>query len=278
MQRLLRAIAPATVFLALCAPIAAAQDTGSIIIGDPGQSAHQGQSTTQNNAQGVGDDNSIQVGSPGQKSDQQAQTNQQIDQAQNGTFIVFNGGLHQVANQDASTLQDNNQQSAGGVNVGSPGQSNLQHATTNQRISQEMTGTFVVFGGTRQVNPNLVASLDRLNACAICAEGLLGAPVLVGGNLRQNGGDRQSQAGTFVVFGNLEQRASQESSITEVNRQISSGSIIIGSPGQVNEQRASTDQVIEQSLDGIFIVFGTLDQLADQSASTVQINDQEHVG
>lgn len=279
-----RRLSPMLVFLLLASPAAAQapagdvsqdQAAGSIVVGSTGQEAGQQQTTTQNNDQGAGgNQGSIAVGDPSQSNDQQAATNQSIDQLQSGTFVVFDEGLHQRANQDASTLQDNTQLS-GGVVVGSPSQSNVQRAETNQDIDQSMTGTFVVFGGSRTIGAGLRSSLERLNGCDVCAAEMLDAPVVTGGNLSQRDGSRQSQAGTFVVFGDLTQSASQDSSITEVNEQSVSGSIIIGSPSQSNQQEARTDQSIDQSLNGTFVVFGTLDQTADQSAETVQINDQQ---
>lgn len=252
--------------LLLPAATAGAQTSGSIVIGDPGQSANQQQSTTQGNDQGSSG-GSVTIGN-----DQQATTDQTINQEQNGTFIVFDGALQQTANQNASTLQDNSQYS-GGLVLGNVLQDNVQHAATTQDINQVMDGTFIVLGGTIPVDPRIVAGVRTLEGCAVCA-GSMHDTTLASGDVRQTGGSDQSMNGTFIVFGDLEQSASQDASTIEHNNQSHSGYIILGDTEQTNNQQAVTNQEIDQSLTGTYIVFGTLDQTADQNADTVQTNQQ----
>lgn len=259
--------------LTVPASVAAAQvGAGSIVIGDPGQSATQQQSTGESNSQG--NDGSITLGNPTQSNDQQAATNQIITQDQTGTFIVLNNALHQTADQNAST-QQNNSQHSGGLVLGNSNQDNVQHATTNQSIDQSMNGTFVVLGNTFTVDARITAGVDELNSCADCAAAMRGGPVLAGGDLKDADGSDQSMNGTYVVFGNLTQAASQNSSTVENNQQDMSGSIVLGDTSQKNNQQAVTNQGIDQSLTGTYIVFGTLDQTAGQNASTLQNNKQD---
>jgi hypothetical protein len=248
-------------------------DSGSIIIGDPGQSAQQNQSTSQSNTQDAGT-GSITLGDTAAGNDQQAVTNQHINQEQSGTFIVFDGALHQIASQNASTVQDNTQLSglSGGLVVGDTSLNNTQHATTNQDINQVMDGTFLVFGDTFAVDSRITGAVNSLNGCAACADAMRGGPVLAGGDYRA--GD--SEDGTYIVFGDFTQAASQNASTVENNHQDMTGSIILGDTELNNDQQAVTNQKIDQSLHGTYIVFGTLDQTADQNASTIQTNEQEH--
>jgi hypothetical protein len=263
--------------LLLATSVASAQagdPSGAIILGPSGQSATQQQSGSASNTQVAGD-GSVTLGNAGASNDQQADTNQTITQGQDGTFVVLGGdSLHQTANQNASTLQDNSQLN-GGLVVGNLSQGNVQHATTNQNINQAMDGTFIVLGNTFAVDSRITDGVNVLNGCAECASAMSGGPVLAGGDLRQTGGSDQSMNGTYVVFGDLTQSASQDSSTVETNHQDSSGPIILGDTGQQNNQQAVTNQGIDQSLTGTYIVFGTLDQTADQNAGTTQINEQE---
>ena len=264
--------------LGLMAPAGAAfaqsGDSGSIIIGDPGQSAQQTQSTGQSNTQDAGT-GSITLGDTAAANDQQAVTNQHINQEQSGTFIVFDGALHQNASQNASTVQDNTQLTglSGGLIVGNTSLNNKQHATTNQDINQVMDGTFIVFGDTFAVDSRITSGVNSLNGCAVCAEQMRGGPVLAGGDYRASS---DSEEGTYIVFGDFTQAASQNSSTVENNHQDMTGSIILGDTELNNDQQAVTNQKIDQSLHGTYIVFGTLDQTADQNASTIQTNEQEH--
>jgi len=266
------------VALGLVAPAGAAfaqsGDSGSIIIGDPGQSAEQNQSTSQSNTQDVGS-GSITLGDTAAANDQQAVTNQHINQDQSGTFIVFDGALHQTASQNASTVQDNTQLSglSGGLVVGNTALNNTQHATTNQDINQVMDGTFLVFGDAFTVDSRITSAVNSLNGCAVCAEQMRGGPVLAGGDYRATS---DSEDGTYIVFGDFTQAASQNASTVENNQQDMTGSIILGDTELNNNQDAVTNQKIDQSLHGTYIVFGTLDQTADQNASTIQTNEQEH--
>ncbi|PZS07844.1 MAG: hypothetical protein DLM64_13970 [Solirubrobacterales bacterium] len=280
MNHRLRLPVAAIAALALGAPSAAAGSagvapvpSGSIVLGDPGQSQSMQSSTSASNAQQVGAPGSTSVGTPNQSNTQQSATHQSIKQSESGDFIIFNGGLHQHASEAASTQQSNDQLLGGSVGVGSPTQSNVQQATTNQSITQALSGTFVIFGGTRS-DPAAAQSVNRLTACGVCADQLAGGPVLAGGNLSQTTGAQQSQAGTFVVFGDLKQQASNNSSTVETNNQVLSGSVIVGSPVQANNQAATTNQVIGQSMSGTFVIFGSLDQGATENASTVQSNKQ----
>lgn len=276
-RRLRRRLAVLVVAMGLQAPatVALAEDSGTIIIGDPGQSATQEQSTSASNTQEAGNGGgSITIGDPTQTNDQQATTDQTINQRQSGTFVIFNGALHQTANQNASTVLENSQLS-GGLIIGNPTQTNTQHASTTQSINQVMDGTFIVLGGTMPVDPALVGAVKTLNGCADCAGAMPSGTVLAGGDFSQTGGSSQSLDGTYIVFGNFTQSASQNASTTETNRQNLSGSIIIGDTSQSNHQTAVTNQEIDQSLSGTYIVFGTLDQTADQNAETVLVNDQK---
>lgn len=264
------------VALGLLVPVSGALaqsgDAGSIVIGDPGQTATQGQSTSQANTQDAG--GAITLGPSDATNDQQAVTNQHITQEQNGTFIVFDGALQQTATQNSSTVQENTQLGGlGGLVVGGSAQHNKQHATTNQDIDQEMDGTFIVLGGTFAVDSRITGAVDALNACAVCASATSGGPVLAGGDYRAAG---DSVDGTYVIFGNFTQAATQNASTVELNQQDMTGPIVLGDTEQDNDQGADTNQQIDQSLHGTYIVFGTLDQTADQNADTTQINEQGH--
>lgn len=264
------------VALGLIVPAGAAfaqTDDGSIVIGNPGQSANQNQSTDQSNDQTAGD-GSITLGDTSAANDQQAVTNQHITQEQNGTFIILDDALHQTANQNASTVQQNNQATGvnGGLVLGNTALNNTQHATTNQDINQSMDGTFLVFGNAFTLDSRITDGVNSLNACAACASAMRGGPVLSGGDYRASS---DSEDGTFIVFGNFTQAASQNASTTETNSQSFDQPIILGDTELDNDQDAVTNQKIDQSLHGTYIVFGTLDQTADQNASTVQINEQE---
>ena len=268
--RSLRRTAAAVLAAGVLLPAAAATagpDSGSLIIGDPGQSAGQQQSTTLGNDQGAG--GSVTLGGVQQGNDQQATTDQVITQEQSGTFVILDGTLNQTANQNASTVLDNSQQS-GGLVLGNVAQNNTQHASTTQDISQVMDGTFIVLGDSFQVDARIVESVNTLNGCAVCAQSMPSGTVLSGGDYRA--GD--SAEGTFVVFGDFVQSASQNSSTVENNQQDRSGFIILGDTEQTNNQQAVTNQEIDQSLTGTFIVFGSLDQTADQNAETILTNDQ----
>ncbi len=249
-------------------------DSGSLIIGDPGQSAEQNQSTSQANTQDAGT-GSITLGNTAADNDQQAATNQHINQEQSGTFIVFDGALHQTAAQNANTVQDNKQLTglSGGLVVGDTSLNNKQHATTNQDINQVMDGTFIVLGDTFAVDSRITSGVSSLNGCAVCAEATRGGPVLAGGDYRASS---DAQEGTYIVFGDFTQAAAQNSSTVETNHQDMTGSIVLGDTELNNDQQAVTDQKIDQSLHGTYIVFGTLDQTADQNANTIQTNQQEH--
>jgi hypothetical protein len=254
------------------------QGSGSIVIGGSGQQAGQSQGTAQTNNQQLDPNSGTVVGGSQQGNGQQATTQQTIDQTESGTFVVFAGGLHQRANQTAGTAQDNNQSVDGSVVLGQVDQSNVQTADINQAIHQHLTGTFVVFGGSRPFDPGLAKSFNTLGQCGACADALSDSSVgLVGGDLRQSG-PSSSTAGTFVVLGNLDQSFSQTSTVAEGNDQTVSGSIIIGDVSQSNVQHASVDQSIDQSLSGTYIVFGTLDQSADQLALINQSNNQKLQG
>ena len=266
------AAAFATSLLLPAAVASAGPDSGSLIIGDPGQSASQAQSTTQVNDQGTG--GSITLGDTAQSNDQQATTDQVITQEQSGTFVILNNALNQNANQNANTEQYNSQQS-GGLVIGDVLQSNVQHASTSQDINQVMNGTFVVLGNAFAVDSRIIDGVNTLNGCAVCAQSMQGGPVLASGDYRQSGGSNQALNGVFIVFGDMEQSASQNSSTVENNEQDRSGFIILGDTEQANNQQAVTNQEIDQSLVGTFIVFGTLDQTADQNANTIQTNDQD---
>jgi hypothetical protein len=273
--RSLRRLAAAVFATGLLLPAAVAgaePESGSLIIGDPGQSAAQQQSTSQSNDQGTA--GAITLGDTTQSNDQQATTDQVIAQEQSGTFVILNGALHQTANQNANTVQENSQHS-GGLVIGDVLQSNVQHAATSQDINQVMDGTFIVLGNAFQVDSRIVDGVNTLNGCAVCADSMQGGPVLAGGDYRQTGGSNQSLNGVFIVFGDFEQSASQNSSTVENNQQDRSGFIILGDTEQANDQQAVTNQEIDQSLIGTFIVFGTLDQTADQNAETIQTNDQD---
>lgn len=266
------------VALGLMAPAGAALaqggDSGSIVIGAPGQDANQNQSTSQGNAQTAAD-GSITLGDTAAANDQQATTNQHINQEQNGTFIIMDGALHQTANQNASTVQQNDQTTGlhGGLVLGDTALNNKQHAATNQDINQVMDGTFIVLGDTFAVDSRITDGVNSLNSCAACAAKMRGGPVLAGGDYRA-GSD--SEDGTFIVFGNFTQAASQNASTVETNSQSFDQPIILGDTELNNNQDAVTNQKIDQSLHGTYIVFGTLDQTADQNASTIQTNEQEH--
>lgn len=242
---------------------------GAIVIGDPGQSASQAQSTTQNNDQGTSG-GSVTIGN-----DQQATTDQTINQEQTGTFIVLGeGALQQNASQNADTVQ-NNSQYLGGLVLGNAVQDNVQHAATTQDINQVMNGTFIVLGGTMTVDPRIIAGVEAIGMCAPCGERMSGSgTTLAGGDLRQSGGSSQALDGTFIVFGDLSQNASQNASTVENSEQSRSGSIILGDTDQKNNQQAVTNQEIDQTLTGTYIVFGTLDQSAGQNAETIQNNAQ----
>ena len=267
--RRLAAVAFSTALL-LPAGVAGAQQQGSIVIGDPGQSANQAQSTTQNNDHGASG-GSVTIGN-----DQQATTDQTINQEQTGTFIVLGeGALQQNANQNANTVQNNSQHS-GGLVLGDVLQDNVQHAATTQEINQVMDGTFIVFGGTMAVDPRIVDGVRTLEGCAVCADSMRGSgTTLASGDVRQTGSGDQAMDGTFIVFGDLSQSASQDASTVENNQQDRSGYIILGDTEQTNNQQAVTNQEIDQTLTGTYIVFGTLDQSADQNADTIQNNGQE---
>jgi hypothetical protein len=215
----------ATILLLPAAIASAGPDSGSLIIGDPGQSATQAQSTTQVNDQGTG--GSVTLGGSGQSNDQLATTDQVITQDQSGTFVILNNALNQNANQNANTEQYNSQQS-GGLVIGDVLQSNVQHAATSQDINQVMNGTFVVLGGAFAVDSRIIDGVNTLNGCAVCAQAMQGGPVLAGGDYRQTGGSDQALNGVFIVFGDLEQSASQNSSTVETNQQDRSGFIILG--------------------------------------------------
>jgi len=247
----------------------AAPESGSIVIGDPGQSATQQATTTISSDQGAAG-GSITLG---QSNDQQAETNQNINQEQSGTFVILNDALNQSASQNANTVLDNSQQS-GGLVLGNVDQANTQHATTDQDINQVMNGTFIVLGDTFAVDGRIVETVNTLNGCAVCVQSMPSGTVLSGGDYRQTGGSDQSAAGTFIVFGDFVQSASQNSSTVETNEQDRSGFIILGDTAQTNTQQAVTNQEIDQSLTGTFIVFGSLDQTADQNAETILTNDQ----
>ena len=202
-------------------------------------------------------------------------TNQHINQEQDGTFIIMDGALHQTANQNASTVQDNQQLTGlnGGLVLGNTALNNTQHATTNQDINQVMDGTFIVLGDTFTVDSRITDGINSLNSCAVCASKMSGGPVLAGGDYRATS---DSEDGTFIVFGNFTQAASQNASTVENNDQSMDRPIILGDTELNNNQDAVTNQKIDQSLHGTYIVFGTLDQTADQNASTIQTNEQEH--
>ncbi len=266
-SRRLAAVAFSTCLL-VPAGVADAQQSGSIVIGDPGQSAQQQQSTTQNNDQGSSG-GSVTIGN-----DQQATTDQTINQEQSGTFIVLGeGALQQNASQNANTVQNNSQYS-GGLVLGNTLQDNVQHAATTQDINQVMRGTFIVLGGTIAVDSRITDGVRALEGCAVCADSMRGGPVLASGDVRQTGGSNQAMDGTFVVFGDLSQTASQNALTVENNQQSRSGYIILGDTEQKNNQQAVTNQEIDQTLTGTYIVFGTLDQSADQNAETIQNNTQ----
>jgi hypothetical protein len=251
------------------------QSAGTIVVGGSGQQAGQTQATDQTNAQAIDPNGGTVTGGVQQANDQASNTHQAIDQTESGTFLVFGGGLHQRANQTAGTVQANDQSVDGGVVLGNVAQSNAQSADVNQKIKQNLTGTFVVFGGTHPFDPGLAQSFTALGKCGVCSDALSDASVgLVGGDLHQNAGPHQSAAGTYVVLGNLDQSFSQKSTITESNDQSVHGSIIIGDVSQANNQHASVDQSIDQSLSGTYLVFGTLDQSADQLALINQSNHQ----
>jgi hypothetical protein len=255
------------------------QSAGTIVLGGGGQEAGQVQGADQSNAQALDPNSGTIVGGAEQANGQQSDTQQAIDQTESGTFVVFGGGLHQRANQTAETVQANDQSVDESVVLGQVDQSNLQTAAINQAIHQNLTGTFVVFGGTHPFDPSLAASFTALGRCAACSDALSNSSVgLVGGDLHQNGGPRQSAAGTYVVLGNLDQSFSQTSAIDESNDQSVSGSIIIGDVSQANVQHAGIDQSIDQSLTGTYLVFGTLDQSADQLALINQSNHQKQGG
>jgi len=269
--RSLRRAAAAVLASSVLLPAAfasAAPDSGSIVIGDPGQSASQQASTSVNSEQGASGAITLD-----QSNDQQAATNQNINQEQSGTFVILNGALNQSASQNANTVLDNSQQS-GGLVLGNVDQANTQHATTNQDINQVMNGTFVVLGDMFAVDGRIIETVNMLNGCAVCAQHMPSGTVLSGGDYRQTGGSDQSAAGTFVVFGDFVQSASQNASTVETNQQDRSGFIILGDTEQANNQQAVTNQEIDQSLTGTFIVFGSLDQTADQNAETILTNDQ----
>lgn len=265
--RRLAAVALSTTLL-IPAGVAGAQ-SGSIVIGDPGQSAQQQQSTSQNNDQGSSG-GSVTIGN-----DQQATTDQTINQEQTGTFIVLGeGALQQNANQNANTVQ-NNSQHTGSLLLGNAVLDNVQHAATTQDINQVMNGTFIVFGGTMQVDQRIVDGVRTLEGCAICADKMRDSgTTLASGDVRQTGGSNQAMDGTFIIFGDLSQTATQDSSTVENNEQNRSGYIILGDTEQTNNQQAVTNQEIDQTLTGTYIVFGTLDQTAGQNAETIQNNTQ----
>ncbi len=251
------------------------QSAGTIVVGGSGQEAGQAQGTAQSNNQQLDPNSGTVVGGSQQANGQQSDTQQTIDQTESGTFVVFGGGLHQRANQTAATVQANDQTVDGSLILGHVDQSNLQSATIKQAIHQNLTGTFVVFGGTHPFDPSLAQSFTALGKCAVCSNALSDASVgLVPGDLHQSGGPHQSKAGTYVVLGNLDQTFSQSSTVVESNDQTISGSIIIGDVSQANVQHASVDQSIDQSLSGTYLVFGTLDQSADQLALINQSNHQ----
>jgi hypothetical protein len=255
------------------------QTAGTIVVGGGGQEAGQTQGTQQSNDQQLDPNSGTIIGGAQQGNDQQSDTHQAVDQTESGTFVVFGGGLHQRANQAAGTVQENDQMVDGGTVVGQVDQSNEQTADINQAIRQNLTGTFVVFGGTHPFDPGLAKSFSALNSCAVCSNALSDASVgLVGGDLQQDGSSHQSAAGTYVVLGDLNQSFSQSSRIGEANDQTVHGDIVIGDVSQANVQHASVDQSIDQSLSGTYLVFGTLDQSADQLALINQSNHQKEGG
>jgi hypothetical protein len=255
------------------------EGSGSIVIGGSGQQAGQTQATDQANSQQLDPNGGTVVGGSQQGNDQQSTTQQAIDQTESGTFVIFGGGLHQRANQTAATVQGNDQSIDGSVVLGKADQSNVQTADINQGIKQNLTGTFLVFGGTKSPDPRLTASFNAIGACAVCSDALSDSSVgLSGGDLQQTGGPNQSTAGTYVVLGNLDQSFSQTSTIAEGNDQSVQGSIIIGDVSQANVQHASVGQSIDESLSGTYIVFGTLDQSADQLALISESNNQKLQG
>ncbi len=252
------------------------QSAGTIVVGGSGQAAGQTQATEQYNVQQLDPNGGTIAGGAQQASGQQSNTNQAIDQTESGVFVVFGAGLHQRANQTANTGQGNDQSVDGTTVVGHVDQSNLQSADINQRIRQNLTGTFVVFGGVQPVDPGLAKSFDALGRCGVCSDALSDASVgLAGGDLHQSAGPRQARNGTYVVLGNLDQSFSQTSTVAEANDQTVSGSIIIGDVSQTNVQHANIDQGIDQSLTGTYLVFGTLDQSADQVALIDESNHQK---
>jgi len=169
----------------------------------------------------------------------------------------------------------NNSQHLGGLVLGNAVQDNVQHAATTQDINQVMNGTFIVLGGTITPDARIVAGVRTLEGCAICADRMSGSGTnLASGDVRQSGGSSQAMDGTFIVFGDLSQNASQNASTVENNEQSRSGSIILGDTDQKNNQQAVTNQEIDQTLTGTYIVFGTLDQSAGQNAETIQNNAQ----
>jgi hypothetical protein len=176
-------------------------------------------------------------------------------------------------------VESNNQSVDGSLVLGQVDQSNLQAAHINQAIHQNLTGTFVVFGGTHPFDPGLAKSFSALGQCAVCSDALSDSSVgLVGGDLHQNSSSHQSAAGTYIVLGNLDQSFQQSSVVGEANDQTVYGSIIIGDVSQANEQHANVDQSIDQSLSGTYLVFGTLDQSADQLALINESNNQKIQG
>ncbi len=250
------------------------QSSGTIVLGGSGQQAGQTQATVQSNAQQLDPTGGSVTGGVDQANGQQGTTQQSLDQTESGTFVVFGGGLHQRANQTAVTVQGNDQLVDGSTVVGQVDQSNQQTADINQGINQSLTGTFVIFGGTRPASAGLAKSFAALDACGVCSNALSDASVgLVGGNLAQNTA-HASTAGVYVVLGNLDQSFSQTATIDETNDQTVSGTIIIGDVSQANVQHANVDQSIDQSLSGTYLVFGTLDQSADQLALINQSNHQ----
>jgi hypothetical protein len=255
------------------------QSSGTIVVGGGGQEAGQVETTVLSSDQQLDPNGGSIVGGAQQANGQLSDTNQSIDQTESGTFVVFGGGLHQRANQVAGTVETNDQSVDGGLVLGQVDQSNLQTAAINQAIHQNLTGTFVVFGGTHPFDPSLAKSFSAVERCGACSDALSDASVgLVGGDLHQDGGSHQSAAGTYVVLGNLDQSFQQSSTVDEANDQTVFGSIIIGDVSQANVQHASVDQSIDQSLSGTYLVFGTLDQSADQLALINESNHQKIQG
>jgi hypothetical protein len=251
-------------------------NSGSVEIGTPSSVASQTQNTKEVNAQTVGSGGSFEIGNTTQSNNQSADISQNINQTDTGTFVVFNNGLHQIASQVANTLLLNEQSAGkgGGTIVGDVIQTNNQSAVVNQAITQSLTGTFVVLGGTKSTD-GLEQAFNHIAQCGICSDTLESEGVgLVGGDMVASGSPNESANGTFVVLGNLIQAAFQDSNNSAYNNQAVSGSFIIGNITQNNNQAAVTNQNITQSLSGTYVVFGQLDQLAGQVANTTLVNKQ----